>query len=204
MSDSGELPGSRPSAAAPAGAAAPVAEPHEHVHDASCAVAHGHAHGHAPAPAAATRTLVAVFDSPVARFLLSYARDTGFRAVLLEPDPRRAAGAADHVSFVREFDGEVDEGTDVVVCDHHRPELGMVLRDALASPARWVGIMGNPRHPGPHIEALAALGVPPEDVARVHRPIGLNIGSRTPAEIALSTMAGLIADRNQRAGGFAF
>jgi xanthine/CO dehydrogenase XdhC/CoxF family maturation factor len=38
----------------------------------------------------------------------------------------------------------------------------------------------------------------------VHRPIGLNIGSRTPAEIAVATLAGLIADRNGRPGGFEF
>jgi xanthine dehydrogenase accessory factor len=38
----------------------------------------------------------------------------------------------------------------------------------------------------------------------VHRPVGLNIGSRTPAEIAIATLAGLIADRNGRAGGFHF
>jgi xanthine dehydrogenase accessory factor len=37
----------------------------------------------------------------------------------------------------------------------------------------------------------------------VHRPIGLDIGSRAPAEIALSTLAGLLADRNGRSGGFA-
>jgi xanthine/CO dehydrogenase XdhC/CoxF family maturation factor len=38
----------------------------------------------------------------------------------------------------------------------------------------------------------------------VHRPIGLNIGSRTPAEIAVATLAGLLADRAGRAGGFDF
>ena len=64
--------------------------------------------------------------------------------------------------------------------------------------------MGNPRHEGPHVAALAGLGVPPEEVSRVHRPIGINIGSRTPAEIAISTLAGLIADRNGRPGGFSF
>ena len=41
-------------------------------------------------------------------------------------------------------------------------------------------------------------------MARVHRPIGLNIGSRTPPEIALSALAGLLADRNDRSGGFEF
>jgi len=60
------------------------------------------------------------------------------------------------------------------------------------------------RHPAPHIPALAELGVPGTDIARVHRPIGLNIGSHTPAEIALATLAGLIADRNGRPGGFEF
>ena len=77
-----------------------------------------------------------------------------------------------------------------------------MLRDALASDARWVGVMGNPRVPAPHIAALTELGVAPDEVARVHRPIGLNIGSRTPAEIAIATLAGLIADRNGRPGGF--
>jgi len=41
-------------------------------------------------------------------------------------------------------------------------------------------------------------------IARVHRPIGLNIGSRTPPEIAVATLAGLLADRNGRPGGFEF
>src|ERR1700722_7143890 len=75
---------------------------------------------------------------------------------------------------------------------------------APAAKARGVGIMGNPHHAGPHVEALNALGVAPGDIARVRRPIGLNIGSRTPPEIAISTLAGLLADRNSRPGGFSF
>jgi xanthine/CO dehydrogenase XdhC/CoxF family maturation factor len=64
--------------------------------------------------------------------------------------------------------------------------------------------MGNPRHAGPHVQALTELGVPPGEIARVHRPIGLNIGSRTPPEIAIAALAGLLADRNARPGGFEF
>lgn len=163
--------------------------------DPACAVAHG-----APGPERAG-TVVAVFASPVARMLLHFARETGFRTVLVEPDPARADAAyADEVlTTVRP-----DPDADVVVCDHHRPELGEALRDALAVETRWVGVLGNPRHPGPHRPALAALGVPEADIARVHRPVGLNIGSRTPPEIALATLAGLIADRNDRPGGFDF
>jgi xanthine dehydrogenase accessory factor len=140
----------------------------------------------------------------VAAFLLRYASDAGFRCLLVEPDPDRAAGAAMTGFGVLGTVPDDIEGADVVVTDHHRDELGVVLRDALATKARWIGVLGNPRHPGPHIEALEALGVPPGDIARVHRPIGLNIGSRTPPEIAISTLAGLLADHNSRPGGFEF
>jgi xanthine dehydrogenase accessory factor len=167
--------------------------------DPACAVAHG-----APAPAAATRTLAAVFASPVAEFLLPYAADCGFRVVLLEPDAGRAAAAQIPAAEVAASPDDLDSSADVVVTDHHRPELGTVLRDLLAGKARWIGVMGNPRHPAPYIPALQELGVSQEDIGRVHRPVGLNIGSRLPAEIAVATLAGLIADRNGRPGGFTF
>ena len=159
--------------------------------DPTCGVAHG-----APSEAPTGRVLIAVFASPVAEVLQRWAPELGYRTALLDPDPARGAGV---VSFADLTEDLAD--ADVVVTDHHRPELGEVLRDALARRVRWVGVMGNPRHEGPHVAALAALGVPPEEVARVHRPIGLDIGSRTPPEIALSTLAGLLADRNGRGGG---
>jgi xanthine dehydrogenase accessory factor len=169
--------------------------------DPNCGVAHGDA-----ADRPTDRVLVAVFGSPVAAALTRYAGDLGFRTVLVEPDARREVDVSTDVVArgFAELGGELAAGTaDVVVTDHHRGELGEVLRDALATPARWIGLMGNPRHEGPHVAALTALGVPPEEIARVHRPIGLDIGSRTPAEIAVSTLAGLLADRNRRSGGFA-
>ncbi len=169
--------------------------------DPNCGVAHGD-----EASGPTDRVLVAVFASPVAAALVRYAADLGYRTVLLEPDPGREVGTPADVLArgFAEVDAELEAGTaDVVVTDHHRPELGEVLRDALAAPSRWVGVMGNPRHEGPHVAALTALGVPPEEIARVHRPIGLDIGSRTPPEIAISTLAGLLADRNGRSGGLA-
>jgi xanthine dehydrogenase accessory factor len=171
-----------------------------HVHDASCAVAHGTA-----TAAGEDKVLAAVFATPVASYLLRYGADAGYRAVLVEPDPERAKDImADGFEVASALDSIADSRTDVVVTDHHRPELGVQLRDALAAQVRWVGIMGNPRHAGPHVEALTELGVPADEIGKVHRPIGVNIGSRTPAEIAISTMAGLIADRNGKPGGFTF
>ncbi len=173
---------------------------HDHEHDAACEVAHG------TVPVRADgRMLVAVFATPVAQYLLRYAADAGYQPVLVEPDTQLAKEADEAGFDVRPGMVSVpDAGTDVVVTDHHREELGVMLRDALASPARWVGIMGSPRAEPPHIQALAMLGVEPGEVARVHRPIGLNIGSKTPPEIAIATLAGLIADRNERPGGFHF
>ena len=177
---------------------------HQHDEDPACAVAHGAV----PAPATSAigeRTLVAVFASPVAGYLLRYGTDLGFRAFLLEPDGARAAGAAAlGFPLITVLPEDLDDSADLVVTDHHRSELGVVLRDALATKARWIGVMGNPRHVGPHVAMLTELGVPPEEIARVHRPIGLNIGSRTPPEIAIATLAGLLADRNGRSGGFEF
>jgi len=151
--------------------------------------------------------VMAVFDSPVAGFLLHFARDCGFATVLLEP---RGGHAASHaVPYADLLLSEVEqshlgEDVDVVVTDHDRPELGVVLRDVLAARPRWVGVMGSPRHSPPHVPALRELDVAEDTIARVHRPVGLNIGSRTAPEIALATLAGLIADRRDRPGGFGF
>src|SRR5450432_1458529 len=118
---------------------------------AACEVAHGHL-----PPDGNGRALVAVFFSPVAQYLLRYGEDAGFRPLLIEPDPgqadaARAAGCPVQAAVPAGLDGDAD----VVVTDHHRPELGLVLREALASGARWIGVMGNPRHPAPHVPALA-------------------------------------------------
>jgi xanthine/CO dehydrogenase XdhC/CoxF family maturation factor len=136
-----------------------------------------------------SRHLVAVFDSAVAAELAHFATHLGFGVTLVD--------TADEV-----VGAGIGGSSDVVVTDHDRPELGDVLAAVLKTDARWIGVMGSPRHPAPHVPALRALGVDDAAIARVHRPIGLDIGSRTPAEIAVATLAGLLADRNGRSGGF--
>lgn len=171
------------------GMSAPLHGEPGHVHDEACTAAHGEV-----SLPADTRRLVLVFDSPVASECAVLAERLGWPVVLVDPDPSRP-GESGLAGL------GLDAGCDVVVCDHERPELGDVLAEALAVPTRWVGVMGSLRHTAPHVEALRARGVPEPDIARVHRPIGLDVGSRTPPEIALSTVAGLLADRNGRPGG---
>lgn len=175
----------------------------DHVHDAACAVAHGDAAA-MPRP---ERDLLAVYASPVAHFLLWWGRELGFSTALLEPDPERISDDLRSVSgriHHDPVDVEVTATTDVVVTDHHRDDLGPTVAPLLTgtSMPRWIGIMGSPRHVGPHVAALAAEGLAEELIAKVQRPIGLDIGSKEPAEIALATLAGLLADRNGRSGAF--
>src|SRR5262249_54807547 len=161
---------------------------HHHDEDPACEVAHSPVAA-AAGSAAAERTLIAVFASPVAGYLLRYGTDMGFRGLLLEPDEARAAGAP-ALAFPppTALPHDIDHSADVALTDQPRPELGVILRAALATRARWIGIMGNPPHVGPHVAMLTEPGVPPQEIARVHRPIGLNIGSRIPPEIAVATL----------------
>ncbi|HEX3829263.1 MAG TPA: XdhC family protein [Sporichthyaceae bacterium] len=168
----------------------------------ACLVAHG-AEDETPPP---PRSMVVVYAGQTGQYLAAFAAACDYRVTVVEPDPGMAARARSWAPDLVEDVAatRTDNGTDVVVTDHHRHDLGTVLRDALKVPSRWVGVVGNPRLVGPHVHLLAELGVPPEEVARVHRPIGLNIGSRSPAEIAISTLAGLLADRAAKPGGFDF
>jgi xanthine dehydrogenase accessory factor len=124
-------------------------------------------------------TLVVLGDTPVAAALQRWAPEAGFRV------------------------GEPD-GSDlyVVHTDHDAPDLVERLVGLLAQEPRFVGLVGSRRHTGHHLEALAARGMPAEDIARIQSPVGLDIGARTPEEIAISILAGLIAARRGANGGW--
>lgn len=69
------------------------------------------------------------------------------------------------------------------------------LPHLLRSPAAYVGVIGSRRRWTVATEELQALGVPDEQIRRVHAPIGLDIGAETPREIALSILAEIVALR---------
>lgn len=168
--------------------------------DAACAVAHGDA-----PPGDDRKRLVAVYATAVASFLLHWGRELGYTTVLVEPDADRVG--EEHRRYADEVvaslePAAVDDTTDVVVTDHHAADLPDQLAALLRTDARWLGLMGSPRHEPPHVAPLRERGFATDEIDRIHRPIGLDIGSRSPAEIALATLAGLVADRAGRAGGF--
>ena len=69
------------------------------------------------------------------------------------------------------------------------------LRQVLGTDPAYIGMMGSRRKARTVLDRLRADGVPAERLARVHAPIGLSIGAETPAEIAVSILAQIIAVR---------
>ncbi len=89
----------------------------------------------------------------------------------------------------------------VLLSDHDAPYVDEVLRVALASDARFVGMLGSRRHAPGAVRRLRTSGTPEAHIARLRAPVGLDTGGRTPAEIALSIVAEIIAVEHGRSGG---
>jgi xanthine/CO dehydrogenase XdhC/CoxF family maturation factor len=150
-------------------------------------------------------TLVVLGATPVAAWLLRWGNDLGYDTVLVEPrtervtDEHRAlAGTVASSPEEAGLQGDVD----AVHTDHDAPDVAEHLGAMLKAGTRFVGAMGSSRHAGPHLDALRAMGFSEEEVGRVRTPVGLDVGARTPQEIALSILAGLMAARNEKAGGW--
>ena len=82
----------------------------------------------------------------------------------------------------------------VIMTRGHRDDYE-VLREALATPAGYLGVIGSRQKAKHTRERLREDGYREADIARIHTPIGLPIGAETPAEIAVSVAAELIAYR---------
>ncbi len=84
-----------------------------------------------------------------------------------------------------------------VVAVTHDPKLDdLALLEALKSPAFYVGALGSRGNTAKRKERLALFDLSAAEIARLHGPIGLDIGSRTPAEIAVSILAEIVAVKN--------
>ncbi len=80
----------------------------------------------------------------------------------------------------------------VIATRGHREDLAC-LRYALRSPAKYIGLLGSRRKIGLFAEVLEKEGFDPAGFERVYSPVGLEIGSETPEEIAISIAAELVA-----------
>jgi xanthine dehydrogenase accessory factor len=85
---------------------------------------------------------------------------------------------------------------DAVVTLTHDPKLDdLALMEALKTPAFYVGALGSTRSNAARRERLLGFDLDAAQVARLHGPVGLDIGAKTPAEIAVSIIAHMTALR---------
>lgn len=148
------------------------------------------------------RRLVVVGASAIGAALARLAPSVGYRVVVI--DPRRglveAAGLEGpdvRVEWPDEAlaDLPLDGWTDVAVLAHDERLDLPALRAALEAGCRYVGLLGGRRTQRVRREALRAEGVSEPDLERIRGPIGLDVGAVTPAEIAVSILAELLAVR---------
>ena len=100
---------------------------------------------------------------------------------------------------------QTDSRTAIVAITHDPKLDDMALLEALISPAFYIGALGSSRNQAKRRERLLSFDLTEAQVDRLHGPVGLQIGSRTPAEIAVSVAAELVQVRrtfeDQRVGG---
>jgi xanthine dehydrogenase accessory factor len=90
---------------------------------------------------------------------------------------------------------QTDARTAIVAITHDPKLDDMALLEALKSKAFYVGALGSSRNQAKRRERLLDFDLTEEDIARLHGPVGLQIGSRTPAEIAVAVGAQLVQVR---------
>jgi xanthine dehydrogenase accessory factor len=152
--------------------------------------------------------LVIVGATHVAMPMTALARTLGFRVVVIDGRERFATrdrfpdADAIHVGMPSELVAAQPLGraTSVVLVAHDYKYDLPVLRTVLASEVGYIGLLGSARRGQAIREFLASEGVSANDLARVRVPIGLDIGARSAAEIALSVLAEAIAVRESRPG----
>jgi len=126
-----------------------------------------------------TQSLLVVGDGAVAEALVPMAELLGWgTTVVATLDEAEAAMSSAHAVVVTSHDSTVDA-----------PALGA----AIAARPAYIGAMGSRARQGQRREWLLAHGVSEADLEAVHGPAGLDIGANTPAEIALSILAELVA-----------
>jgi len=148
------------------------------------------------------RRLVVVGAVHIAQALVRLAAEAGDEPVVVDPRsafarPDRFPGLRVSTDWPDEFlEAEPLARRDALVTLTHDPKLDdPALELALRSPAHYIGALGSKKSHTARLERLRARGFEEASLARIHGPVGLPIGSRSPWEIAVSVMAQLIQVR---------
>lgn len=138
-------------------------------------------------------TLVVVTANVIADAIATIAGAVGLPFVLLDHADGTDQPVAERLAGL----GPTDRHA-VVLTDHDAPGTAQVLRAALDGPAGYVGMMGSRRRAEGLFATLREEGVAEEALARLHVPVGLDIGGRSAGEMALSVVAEVSAWASDR------
>lgn len=151
-------------------------------------------HFHAPAI-----RIVVAGATHIAQVLTELARQLNYEVIVVDPRSAFATearfGGARLMAEWPEASFEaigLDHRTAVVALTHMAQIDDEALGEALRSNAFYIGALGSKRSHGKRIERLQAAGFNDDSLARIHAPVGLDIGAKGPAEIALSIIAEIV------------
>lgn len=140
--------------------------------------------------------------------LSRYAQDLGFEVVIV--DARTALATKDRFPNVETIlttwpdeayqQLTISESTWIAILSHDPKFDEPAILGALNTNAAYIGTVGSRKTNEDRRERLRAAGVSEEQIARLHGPIGLNIGGKSPEEMAISILAEMIAIQNGRDG----
>lgn len=152
------------------------------------------------------RTFIAVHNPPlrmavigavhIAQPLLQIARLAGYDVTLIDPRPAFATGSRfPGETLVEEYPDDVlpgyglDARTAVVTLSHDPKIDDPAIVEALRADVFYLGCLGSTRTHAKRVRRLEEAGFTADAIARIHAPVGLDIGAKSPAEIAIAIMA---------------
>jgi xanthine dehydrogenase accessory factor len=94
----------------------------------------------------------------------------------------------------------IDDATCICILSHDPKFDEPALDAALRSPAAYIGAIGSRKTQEIRRQRLKDAGFSPEEIARLHGPIGLDLGGKQPGEIALAILAEITAVRHRKGG----
>jgi len=151
--------------------------------------------------------LVIVGAGEISVHLARLAHDIGYHVAVV--DARSAFATQERFPFVEELlvgwadeladQAGIDTGAFVVAIAHDPKQDDPAILAALARRARYVGVLGSRRTHTTRLARLEAEGATAADLARIHAPIGLNLGARSASELAVAILAEVVMERRTAA-----
>ncbi|MEX0604433.1 MAG: XdhC family protein [Marinobacter sp.] len=146
--------------------------------------------------------------STVAEACANFAINLGYQVVLCDPreEVMRGLTLPQGVEFIPQFPslyiaspGACTPSTAVVAVTHDPRIDDLAMMTAVKTSASYIGVMGSRRTSQARADRLRRTGgLSDAEIERIHMPVGLDLGSKTPAEIALAIMADIVRIRRGR------